>query len=313
MGTPEFAVASLKAIQNSGIHIKGVITAPDKPAGRGKKLTSSAVKQFAVAHQIDPILQPTNLKDPEFQEELKSLSADLFVVVAFRMLPESVWDMPPRGTVNLHASLLPDYRGAAPINWAIINGEKKTGVTTFFIEKEIDTGKIIRSENVNIEQDDTAGSLHDKLMDLGAKVLVETIHNIQDGCYEAVSQDVLVKHKPKVAPKIFKEDCKIDWHQPVEKIYNLIRGLSPYPAAWTEFLAPATSEKLGFKIFDAEMEESVPAGNPGTIVFGDDWLKICCTNGFLKVTVLQQAGKKRMNTASFLRGFKETDKYTLAT
>ncbi len=313
MGTPDFAVSSLKAIKEAGICIKGVITAPDKPAGRGKKIQTSAVKKYAIENNIEPVLQPTNLKDPEFNEELKKLGADLFVVVAFRMLPESVWSMPKSGTINLHASLLPNYRGAAPINWAVINGDKKTGVTTFFIEKEIDTGKIIRQETVPIEPEENAGSLHDKLMEVGAKVLVDTINCIDQGYYEAVSQDVLIKKELKNAPKIFKDDCKIDWNKPVSEVYNLIRGLSPYPAAWTE-IKGEEAKPINLKIFEASVENAVPEEAPGTLLFEEGpSFKISCTDGYIKILSLQQAGKKRMEAESFLRGFQEAEKYSSAT
>ncbi len=314
MGTPDFAVSSLKAIFNSKIQIAGIITAPDKPAGRGKKMQSSAVKKFALENNIEQILQPTNLKDSSFQNELKNLEADLFVVVAFRMLPESIWSMPKLGTINLHASLLPNYRGAAPINWAIINGEKKSGVTTFFIEKEIDTGKIIRQEEVKIENTDSAGSLHDKLMVTGAQLLVETIQNIAAGCYEVIPQNVLSKSELKKAPKIFKEDCKINWNKPVKEVYNFIRGLSPYPAAWTEFTA-MDKQPISFKLFDTSIEEETSKPDkPGTIFYLDNKkLKICCSDGYLFIHSLQQSGKKRMDTESFLRGFSDSKKYNLAT
>lgn len=314
MGTPDFAVASLKALNESGIEIAGVITAPDKPAGRGKKLQASAVKKFATDSNISPIFQPTNLKDASFQEELAAVNADLFVVVAFRMLPESIWSMPHLGTINLHASLLPNYRGAAPINWAVINGEKKTGVTTFFIEKEIDTGKIIRQDEVVIEKDDTAGSLHDKLMISGASLLVDTVRAIEAGVYEVIPQDMLASTNLKSAPKIFKEDCKINWDRPVKEVYNLIRGLSPYPAAWTE-IAGDNVQPLSFKIFETSIDKEDQTDAPaGTVTYSDkNTMKISCADGNLIIHSLQQAGKKRMQTDAFLRGFSETDRYTLTT
>lgn len=314
MGTPDFAVASLKAIKESGINVVGVITAPDKPAGRGKKIQSSAVKQYALANQIDTILQPTNLKDETFQSELKSLNADLFVVVAFRMLPEAVWNMAPKGTINLHASLLPNYRGAAPINWAVINGEMKSGVTTFFIQQQIDTGNIIDQREVEINEKDTAGTLHDKLMNTGAGLLVETVRRIEAGKATAKPQDELIGGtKIKDAPKIFKADCKINWNQPATQVYNFIRGLSPYPAAWTEFTS-ANGNTLGFKIFEAEIVDSKENNAPGTINYSEPGsISIQTVDKSIKINLLQQAGKKRMDTKSFLLGFNNKEEYTLAT
>src|SRR5471030_1888958 len=235
MGTPEFAVASLDALVKAGLEVVGVITAPDKPAGRGQKLSESAVKQYAVANGLK-VLQPEKLKNPEFLEELKSLKADLQVVVAFRMLPEVVWNMPPRGTLNLHASLLPQYRGAAPINWAIINGEKESGVTTFFLKHEIDTGDILFTEKVTLNGHETAGELHDRLMNKGAGLLVKTVKGVESGRYSEHPQSQLIEGAElKHAPKIFKEDCLIDWNNTAENIYNKIRGLSPSPTAYTVF------------------------------------------------------------------------------
>lgn len=314
MGTPDFAVASLDAIAKSGIKIAGVITAPDKPAGRGKKVQCSAVKVYAVENNLESILQPTNLKDPEFISELKSINADLFVVVAFRMLPEAVWSMPKLGTINLHGSLLPNYRGAAPINWAIINGEEKTGVTTFFIEKEIDTGKIIDRKEEVIEEIDSAGTMHDKLMLTGANLLVDTIKAIEAGKTDGISQAELLKEsKVSPAPKIFKNDCRINWNQPTRKVYNFIRGLSPYPAAWTEFTSK-NGKSLSFKIFKTEIQEIDSKLIPGTIDFTETGLiKIACADGLLKIDMLQQSGKKRMDTKSFLLGFNNKEAFNLAT
>ena len=236
MGTPEFAVASLKSLIESGFNVVAVVTAPDKPAGRGQKLQESDVKQYAKYLNI-PILQPEKLKDAEFIDQLRELKADLNVVVAFRMLPEIIWSMPRLGTINLHASLLPQYRGAAPINWAIINGDKKTGITTFFIEKEIDTGKIIHFKEVEIAETDNAGTLHDKLMLSGAALLTETVSGIKTGIYPQLDQKSVLPEDSILhpAPKIFKETCKINWDNEIDKTYNFIRGLSPYPAAWTVF------------------------------------------------------------------------------
>ncbi|QKJ29139.1 methionyl-tRNA formyltransferase [Mucilaginibacter mali] len=296
MGTPEFAVASLEELIASGANIVGVVTAPDKPAGRGKKLSESAVKQYAVAHNIK-VLQPEKLKDPTFLEELKALNADLQVVVAFRMLPEVVWNMPEKGTINLHASLLPQYRGAAPINWAIINGEKESGVTTFFLKHDIDTGNILFTEKVTLTGQETAGDLHDRLMNKGAGLLVKTVKAIESGRYTEISQDSIEGVESKHAPKIFKDDCLIDFNQPVEKVYNLIRGLSPVPAAFT------TLNGKTLKIFNTVKEETEPGIQPGGFLTDSKtYLKFACQNGFVKVTDLQMEGKKRMDVEAFLRG-----------
>ena len=313
MGTPDFAVASLDAICKSNIEIVGVITAPDKPAGRGKKIHAPAVKLYARQHNIPSILQPTNLKDKGFQKKLKSLNADLFVVVAFRMLPESVWSIPQLGTINLHASMLPNYRGAAPINWAVINGETETGVSTFFIRHEIDTGNIIDQKKVAIRETDTAGTLHDKLMVTGAELLVKTIEKIARGNVKAIPQESVLNHSVKEAPKIFKEDCRINWNQPVNKVYDFIRGLSPYPGAWTEF-SNSQGQVCSFKIFDTEKDFSEIYASPGEIIFADNkHIKIACTDGYIILKILQQAGKKRMDTKSFLLGFSNKEGYNLAT
>jgi methionyl-tRNA formyltransferase len=298
MGTPEFAVASLDALVKAGFEVVGVITAPDKPAGRGQKLSESAVKQYAVANGLR-VLQPEKLRNPEFLAELKSLNADLQVVVAFRMLPEVVFGMPPKGTINLHASLLPNYRGAAPINWAIINGEAQSGVTTFFLKQDIDTGDVLFSESVNIDPDDTAGDLHDNLMETGAKLLVKTVKAIESGDYTEQPQDTMTADAElKHAPKIFKEDCLIDFNQPVEKVYNRIRGLSPYPTAYT-FL----NDKL-LKVFKAELLPGEPGISPGGFLTDQKtFLKFACMDGFISVTDIQLEGKKRMGVEEFLRGY----------
>ncbi|WP_316822821.1 methionyl-tRNA formyltransferase [Pedobacter gandavensis] len=296
MGTPDFAVASLNALVEAGFNVVGVVTAADKPAGRGQKLQESAVKQYAVAKGLK-VLQPLKLKDPEFIQELKDLQADLQVVVAFRMLPEIVWNMPAKGTINLHASLLPQYRGAAPINHAIINGEKESGVTTFFLKHEIDTGDVIFSERVAIGDDETAGELHDQLMNVGAGLLVKTVKAIEQGNYteQPQIQTDLLKH----APKIFKENCLIDWNQSAKSVYNLIRGLSPYPTAYT---------KLGdknLKIFKAELENESPEIETGKFLSdGKTYLKFAAKDGYIKLTDLQYEGKKRMTVAEFLRGIR---------
>ena len=312
MGTPDFAVESLKRIIEAGINIVGVITAPDKPAGRGNKMHSSPVKIFAREAGIKNILQPANLKSPDFINELEALKADLQVVVAFRMLPEVVWSMPPLGTVNLHASLLPDYRGAAPINWAIINGEKKTGVTTFFIEKEIDTGKIIFSEKTDIGPDTTAGELHDTLMNLGADLLVKTINAIAGKEFPTMSQSSINHgHELKPAPKIFKEDCKIKWTQDAKIIHNFIRGLSPYPAAWTEI--SHEENIIPVKIFKATYSIEIHNTPIGHILSDDrKSLRVAVHDGYIHLLELQQAGKKRLKTEEFLRGFQGSSTFSIS-
>jgi methionyl-tRNA formyltransferase len=300
MGTPEFAVASLQMLVESGYQVVGVITAPDKPAGRGMKMQESAVKKYALEKGL-PVLQPEKLKNTEFIKELKSLKADLQVVVAFRMLPEMVWAMPPLGTFNLHGSLLPQYRGAAPLNWAIINGEKETGVTTFLLDHEIDTGKILFKEKISIGENDTIGDIHDQLMEIGAKLVLKTVNAVAEGNYTPVSQDQSGLGSLKHAPKLFKEDCQIDWSLPGERIRNLIRGLSPYPAAWTDLTGDGQTFTL--KIFFAEFIPT-PGLTPGTIVSDDkSMLKIAASDGWLNLTDIQLSGKKRMKTNEFLRGF----------
>lgn len=297
MGTPEFAVASLDALIQAGCDIVGVVTAPDKPAGRGQKVSESAVKQYAVAHDLK-VLQPEKLKNEQFLDELRTLNADLQVVVAFRMLPEVVWNMPPRGTINLHASLLPQYRGAAPINWVLINGEKESGVTTFFLKHDIDTGNVLFTEKVTLTGKETAGQLHDRLKDKGAGLLVKTVKAIESGYYTENSQEQLEEGiELKHAPKIFKENCKIDWIQPAEKIYNLIRGLSPYPTAFTML-----NDKT-LKVFNAEYQLTQPGVSPGAFLTDHKtYLKFAATDGFISLTDLQLEGKKRMGIEEFLRG-----------
>jgi methionyl-tRNA formyltransferase len=296
MGTPEFAVASLEALIEAGYEIVGVVTAADKPAGRGQKLAESAVKKYAADKGI-PVLQPLKLKDPAFIDELKTLKADLQVVVAFRMLPEVVWSMPGYGTINLHGSLLPQYRGAAPINHAIINGEKESGVTTFFLSHEIDTGDIIYSEHVDIGPEDTAGDLHDKLMSVGAELLVRTVKGIESGSIKEQPQPQ--SEELKHAPKIFKEFCLINWDQPVQTVFNFIRGLSPYPTAYT-----ILNERT-LKIFKAELEFSKTGLAPGSFsTDGKTYLKFAAKDGFIVIKELQYEGKKRMTTAEFLRGMR---------
>lgn len=308
MGTPDFAVASLKTLAESGYNIVGVITAPDKPAGRGQKLNESAVKQYAVSKGLR-ILQPEKLKNADFIDELKSLNADLQVVVAFRMLPEIVWNMPQLGTFNLHGSLLPQYRGAAPLNWAIINGEKETGVTTFLLDHEIDTGKILFREKIAITESDTVGDIHDRLMEIGARLVVKTIDSLAEGNFSSISQEELaVDTKLNHAPKIFKEDCKIDWSKTAIEIRNLIRGLSPYPSAWTE-LTDENGNTIVLKIYFADFAEGDEVA-PGTIQSdGKNYLKIKTQDAWLTITDLQLAGKKRMKTEELLRGFHGIEKY----
>lgn len=296
MGTPDFAVASLKALLDEGFNIVGVVTAPDKPAGRGQKINESAVKKFAVERGLR-VLQPVKLKDPGFLEELRSLGADLQVIVAFRMLPEVVWNMPSKGTVNLHGSLLPQYRGAAPINWAIINGETESGVSTFFLKQEIDTGDLLFSESVEIGPDDTAGDLHDKLMETGAGLLVKTVRAIESGVYKEQPQPD--GEELKKAPKIFKEDCQINWNQPCKKVHDFIRGLSPYPTAFTRL-----QEKV-LKVFAAQIEPGQTNLEPGKWTTDNKtYLKFACTDGFILLTDIQLEGKKRMKIDEFLRGIR---------
>lgn len=299
MGTPEFAVASLDALIQAGSEIVGVVTAPDKPAGRGQKLSKSAVKQYAVANDLK-VLQPVKLKDEDFLNELKALGADLQVVVAFRMLPEVVWNMPPKGTINLHASLLPQYRGAAPINWVLINGETESGVTTFFLKQEIDTGDILFTEKITLTGKETAGELHDRLMAKGAGLLVKTVKAVESGRYTENPQTLLTEEiELKHAPKIFKEDCDIDWTQPAEKVYNLIRGLSPSPAAYT------TLNGKILKIYNALYQLEETGLQPGGFICDNkSHLKFAAADGFVSVTDLQLEGKKRMGVEEFLRGVK---------
>ena len=302
MGTPDFAVESLKQLIENSENVVGVITSPDRPAGRGQQLRESAVKQFAVQPQI-PVLQPEKLKSEEFINALREINADLFVVVAFRMLPEMVWDMPPKGTINLHGSLLPKYRGAAPINWAVINGDKETGATTFFIEKEIDTGKIIDNVKIPIGEGDSAGTIHDKLMVAGATLLTNTVRHIFNGTATAKDQSEFFETSElKHAPKIFKPDCKINWNNSTLNIYNKIRGLSPYPAAWTA-LKPAEGKTKSLKIF--KTKPSVDHINhTGEIAVKEDGVFFGTNDGWLKIEELQLEDKKRMSIDQFAQGFK---------
>lgn len=305
MGTPDFAVESLKALVENGYQVVGVITAPDKPAGRGRQLTESAVKQYAAKNGLY-VLQPEKLKNPEFIAELESLKADLQIVVAFRMLPEMVWNMPRMGTFNLHASLLPQYRGAAPLNWAIINGETETGVTTFLLSHEIDTGQIIFQEKVSIAETDTVGDLHDRMMEIGSKLVLKTVDALAEGNIQPIDQEKLIDQPDKIkqAPKIFKDDCRVDWTRDTESVRNMIRGLSPYPAAWTELIHSGKDETLSAKIYSAIRDNSSMPAAPGTLVTdGKKFLKIACTDGWLSIGEIQLSGKKRMKTDELLRGF----------
>jgi len=296
MGTPEFAVGSLQALLENNLNVVGVITAPDKPAGRGQKIQMSAVKKFAIDHDL-PVLQPTNLKSSSFINDLKALNSNLQVVVAFRMLPKVVFEQPEFGCFNLHASLLPQYRGAAPINWAIMKGEKATGVTTFFLKSKIDTGDIILQKKVKIDGDETAGSLHDKLMKTGAELVVNTCQLIEAGEPHVQAQQTNKKELI-AAPKIFREDCEINWNQDTQTVYNFIRGLSPYPAAWT------TLNDLNFKIYQARKEISAHKLAVGEIETDDKTLlKFATQDGFIACDVVQLEGKRKMSIADFLRGY----------
>ena len=301
-GTPEFAASQLDAILKAGYEVAVVVTMPDKPAGRGRKIQYSDVKKTALEHNL-PLLQPEKLKDPMFLEQLASFHSNLFIVVAFRMLPAVVWQMPELGTFNLHASLLPQYRGAAPINFAIINGETETGLTTFFLNEEIDKGAVIMREKVAIRPDETAGELHDELMVLGNQVVVETIKKIEKGEVCALPQDEMTEGQPlKPAPKISKEFCNVDWSQDCQTVYNHIRGLSPYPAAHTSILSE-NGEVIELKIFSSVIETCLPEVPIGSVVTDNKkYLKIALKDGFIHLTQVQQAGKKAMPIADFLRG-----------
>lgn len=299
MGTPDFAVESLRSLVEGGYNIIGVVTMPDKPIGRhGSVLQASPVKEYALLQGL-PVLQPEKLKAPEFVEQLRSLKADLQIVVAFRMLPEVVWSMPPMGTFNLHASLLPQYRGAAPINWAVINGETETGITTFFLRHEIDTGKIIQQVHVPIHPDDNVGDVHDRLMLLGGKLVVETVDNILAGTIQPIEQANLMPDVLKSAPKIFHDTCMIQWDMPAKQVYDFIRGLSPYPAAWT------TLKTQQVKIYQAHITtDSSTEVHPGTLSSdGKTYLRVATSNQWLSLDTIQLAGKKRMSVQDFLRGF----------
>ncbi|APY09428.1 methionyl-tRNA formyltransferase [Winogradskyella sp. J14-2] len=299
MGTPDFAVATLKALLENDYNVVGVITAPDRKAGRGQKLKASAVKEFALEHNLN-ILQPTNLKAQSFIEELKALNANLQIIVAFRMLPKVVWQMPEYGTFNLHASLLPQYRGAAPIHWAIINGEKKTGVTTFFIDEKIDTGAIILSEETGIIENTTVGELHDELMTIGSNLVVKTVQLIETG---EVTTTIQPKSEDlKTAYKLNRDNCKIDWTSNLDTIYNKIRGLNPFPTAWC-YLDNAEKDLLAIKLYDVEKEYQAHNFEAGQIFIDKTELKVSCQGGYIKVNEMQLPGKRKMDTKSLLNGF----------
>ncbi len=304
MGTPDFAVPVLDAIVKEGFHVVGVITVPDKPAGRGKKLRASAIKEYAVAHNLH-LLQPEKLRDETFLKELRTLKPDVQIVVAFRMLPKVVWSIPELGTFNLHASLLPQYRGAAPINHAVINGEKVTGVTTFFIDDKIDTGNIILQKTIPIDEQDDFKSLHDKMMIAGAELVLKTINLLLEGDFEPIDQQSKLGENEllKPAPRIFKEDCRIDWNKPVSEIYNFIRGLSPWPVAFTN-LKDGSGKEYYVKIFKASPVKEKNIFHPGKVITDNkQYIKVYGLDGYLNIEELQMPGKKRMTTDSLLRGF----------
>ncbi|MEO0581837.1 MAG: methionyl-tRNA formyltransferase [Bacteroidota bacterium] len=294
MGTPEFSIPTLDTLVQAGYEIGAVVTAPDKPAGRGNKLRPSPIKTFALSKGLS-VLQPVKLRDPAFIEALEAIAPDLMVVVAFRMLPEMVWSIPKIGTFNLHASLLPDYRGAAPINWVLINGEKQTGLTTFFIDKQIDTGSLLLRTEVDIPYEWTAGDLHDRMMTQGAELVLETVKGLEAGSLTARPQDENLYQHP--APKIFKEDCRINWDQPQDKVYHFIRGLSPYPTAFTML-----EDKI-FKVYKAR-EATGDASQPGTIKVENDQLFVACQEGWLELLEIQLQGKKRISSGDFVRGYR---------
>ena len=306
MGTPDFAVESLRILVENKYEVVGVITMPDKPAGRGHKVQFSPVKQYALEQNLR-LLQPEKLKDEAFLEELRRLQADLQIVVAFRMLPEVVWNMPKFGTFNLHASLLPQYRGAAPINWAIINGDKETGATTFFLTHEIDTGKIIQQEKIAIAETDNAGIVHDRLMEMGAKLVKKTVDMLIEGKIDAVDQAQFIHPglELKAAPKIFKETCQVDVSWNVERVYNFVRGMSPHPTAWVELQFPNQVEKMTLKVFETEKEICDHELAVGTVVTdGKKYAKVALSDGYINLKSVQIAGKKRMEIGELLRGMR---------
>lgn len=301
-GTPDFAVESLNALVEQGFNIAAVVTMPDKAAGRGQKLSCSAVKKYALEHNL-PLLQPVKLKDPDFIDELKAVGADLFIVIAFRMLPEVVWAMPRLGTFNLHAALLPRYRGAAPINWAVMNGDSETGVTTFFLDHNIDTGDIISRERIEIGPDENAGSVHDRLMVLGAQLTVDTVNHIIAGDLTTTPQSQLTAEtEPTPAPKIFKEDCRIDWTRPEAAVHNHVRGLAPYPAAWSELEIGDCRQTV--KILATEKSNGGPALAPGQLALSGKYAYAGTGDGSLRLLCVQPAGKRPMDAADWLRGLR---------
>lgn len=312
MGTPEFAVESLDALVSQGYNVVGVVTVPDKPAGRGLKMKESDVKRYAAEKHL-PLLQPEKLKDPEFIEQLRAFKADIQIVVAFRMLPEIVWAMPLLGTVNLHASLLPQYRGAAPINWAIINGEEFTGVSTFLLQHEIDTGNILYQQQVRIEETDNAGTIHDRLMVVGSEVLLKTIDDLVTDSIEPLSQDTLIQengnYKLRPAPKLFKDDCKIDWNLNSLEVYNKIRGLNPSPGAWTTLTPVDGGDPLVLKIFDCKYQNLPISSKPGSISVKKNSCEISCLDGVILLQSVQLAGKKKMDIVNFMRGFQNVESF----
>ena len=306
-GTPDFAVESLSRLVDGGYNVVAVVTMPDKPAGRGRQIQESDVKRYAVEHGL-PVLQPVSLKDEAFIEQLRSFNAQLFIVIAFRMLPEAVWQMPPLGTFNLHASLLPRYRGAAPINWAVMNGDTETGVTTFFLKHEIDTGDVIQQRSCPIGRHDNVEVIHDRLMVMGADMVLETVDAIIDGSVKPIPQEQMLTagQQPTPAPKIFKDTCRIDWSRSAEALYNHIRGLSPYPAAWTTLESEDGKEPITLNVYATGEPEPFAASEtpaPGTIKADRKTLRVACADGWLQLLSLQQSGKKRMETDAFLRGF----------
>ena len=307
MGTPEFAVTVLDMLVQNDYNIVGVITSPDKPAGRGRKIHKSAVKKYAELKGLN-VLQPTNLKDKGFLSELNGLKANLQIVVAFRMLPRMVWEIPEYGTFNLHASLLPNYRGAAPINWAIINGETETGVTTFFIDDKIDTGEMILQERVSITEDDSAGTLHDRLMSKGADLVLKTVRQISSGKVKRTKQDLDANLKS--APKIHKETCRIDWNKSLEQVYNHIRGLSPYPASWTTL--KYNGEEIFLKIFDVVKQEEKHNHKNGLIIFDKKEMKVAVNGGYVNLLQIQLPGKRKMEIRDVLNGLKLTETASMA-
>lgn len=313
MGTPNFAVESLRALVEGGYNVVGVITMPDKPIGRhGSVLQASPVKEYALSQNL-PVLQPEKLKDEAFLGELRALKADLQIVVAFRMLPEVVWDMPRFGTFNLHASLLPQYRGAAPINWAVINGDTETGVTTFFLTHEIDTGKIIRQKHLPIADTDNVGTVHDALMAIGAGLVTETVDLLLAGKVDAIPQEEFIKDVTELrpAPKIFKDTCRIDWNQPSKRIYDFIRGLSPYPAAWTELVA-SDGSRQALKVYQVEKRPASHNQAIGVILTdAKSYIDIAVEDGYIRLLDLQLAGKKRMGVKDFLNGNRQIGNYTI--